>query len=314
MRKVFISYSEDDINLAHALKGWLVESGIPHFMASLEVKGGESWHHTIKSELDNTIALILICTENSMSSQEVLFEWAYAMGQGAPVIPIKWEYNVKLHSRLAPLSFHDFSDPRRQNKERLINEIKELYDSASVFNINKVGLNKIFTSRNLLNKYFGINKIVEEALPSSEVIVIARSLEAWAREYSLIGKAINDKSIQFRFGVVDPSAPKENWMITSDWARLDLSSALEKLDLIKISPESKGGLNIHLLPSSPLLSFVYFTHMNGYKIGILEVGASLSLEERTIFVFQSTNNGDTSILNRLHKMYSKVLESHKKIN
>jgi len=64
-----------------------------------------------------------------------------------------------------------------------------------------------------------------------------------------------------------------------------------------------------LLPSSPLLSFVYFSHSSNYEVGILEVGASLSLNERTAFILKTSENED-SILQRLHKMYKRVLTSH----
>ena len=106
MNHVFISYSLEQQDQALALKGQLNEARIVAFVDSglavsqHAVVPGEAWRDKLRAKIDECFAVVLICTDASMQSFEVCFEWSYAMGRGITVIPLVYESGCRLHSRL----------------------------------------------------------------------------------------------------------------------------------------------------------------------------------------------------------------------
>ena len=307
MIQIFISYSRDDEDKAFALKDRLRDRGIEVFIDVAGISPGDEWRDKLQKEIDESFAVVLICTNASMSSHEVTFEWAYALGRGIPVIPIKYEADCVLHTRLQVLQQLDFSNPRERSWDKLIYHLelaKNQINTTNTDSLNTIGISEVIFGREKLSEKYSTQKVIQRVEPNSELLVIARSCEAWARQYDDLQKVINQKHVRVRLAMVDPALPKERWMISKDYARLDAQTTLDKLQMIKIDPLSKGFLELYWLVGSPLFSFVHFMSHNKKPVGILEIGASLSLEERVALIL---NQG--TLLNRIYKIHIAMLES-----
>jgi len=311
MPHTFISYSRDDEDKAFSLDNRLKSAGIETFVDDATLRPGDEWRSTLQSALDSAFAVVVVCTGSSMASHEVSFEWSYAMGQSIPVIPVIYEPDCHLHTRLQVLQHLDFSDPRKRPWHRLRNLLIEARDKyrPTVGFLRKAGIVRIAFSRDELETAgHTISGILEQAKTGSELIVVARSCEAWARQYRDLQNAANVRSLHIKLAMVDPAIPKERWMIKSDYGQLDVEATLGKLRLIELGPGSKGSIKLYWLPSSPLFSFVHFVNQHNDQVGVLEAGASLPLSERTILIFRSGDTAEGIMLTRLHKMYARVLD------
>ena len=91
---MFISYAHKDVAHLNTLLAWLKEQGFQDreiWYDNQSIEGGDNWRDEITTALDSAYVIIVIVTENSMKSPYCIYEWAYAMGQGAPVIPLAFE-------------------------------------------------------------------------------------------------------------------------------------------------------------------------------------------------------------------------------
>ncbi len=116
MSHLFISYSHADAihltNFVDKLKNsgfkdhgedkdiWIDASGI---------EGGEEWREEIDKALEESFAVVILLTTNSVKSTFVLYEWAWALGNNVRVIPIL----VEEISDLPP----DFKHPLYERKQ-----------------------------------------------------------------------------------------------------------------------------------------------------------------------------------------------------
>ncbi|HEX5731292.1 MAG TPA: toll/interleukin-1 receptor domain-containing protein [Blastocatellia bacterium] len=310
MPHVFISYSHDDEDKARTVKDYLADAGIKAFIDTSKLKAGDEWRIELQSALDSAFAVIVICTKASMASQEVAFEWAYAMGQGTIIIPLIYEPDTRIHSRLQTLQHLQFSDPRQRpwgTLTKFLSDARDNYEPTSAF-LRQAGIFRIVYSRSDLGQEYSISGILNQVKASAELLVISRSGEAWAREFNHMQTALNEKSLHIRLALVNPDIPREQWMIRSDYAHSDTGSTVSKLNQIKIEQSSKGILQVYYLPSSPLFSFVHFEDQDSNKWGILEAGAGLPLNERTILILKSGDHEEGLILKRIHKIYASVLK------
>ncbi len=307
---VFISYASDDSDPALALKGRLRESNINAYVDSSEIRSGDEWRLAIEEALKSAFALIVVCTNRSMESKEVLFEWAYAMGRHIPVIPLIYEKGCVLHSRLQILQHLDFTNPRNRQWDKLVSDLNEANDQygLTVEYLKKAGILRIAFSRDELGSEYSVSKILDQVKPHSELFVVARSCEAWARQYLDLQNALNGKSLTVKLAMVDPDIPREQWMIKSDYAQLDVDATLGKLRMIALEPNSSGSIKLFCLPSSPLFSFVHFVNQDDSQRGLLEAGASLSLNERTIFVLGPGDAFEGVMLERFYRMHLRMLD------
>src|SRR5262249_32635275 len=67
----------------------------------------------------------LVLSANSVASSYVTFEWAYALGKGKTVIPIKLT-ECSVHPRLETIQHLDFSIPGASPWDSLIRRIREI--------------------------------------------------------------------------------------------------------------------------------------------------------------------------------------------
>jgi hypothetical protein len=79
---------------------------------------------------ESPIAVLVALSQNSTDSSYVTFEWAYALGKGKTVVPIRLE-SCKVHPRLEPIQYLDFSVPSSLPWNLLIERIREIEADAT---------------------------------------------------------------------------------------------------------------------------------------------------------------------------------------
>jgi|GEM_PF-1781150 len=88
MPKVFISYKRGDEVQRDELEEILDKKlSYQVWYDQADIKGGEPWRQVIEEGLEQCIACVVVVTDNIFSSKWVLFEIAFAMGFGLPIIP-----------------------------------------------------------------------------------------------------------------------------------------------------------------------------------------------------------------------------------
>ena len=85
---VFISHSTQDAYPAEAVKTKLREAGIDVWVDQDNLNAGDEWRREIDIRIANADALVLILSPNSYQAPYVIYEWAFALGQGKKIIPL----------------------------------------------------------------------------------------------------------------------------------------------------------------------------------------------------------------------------------
>ncbi len=93
MSHIFISYCHDDVNYLEQLVLWLNSQGInsTEIWYDHDIEAGKEWRKEITVALEESYAVVVILSKNSANRPYVIFEWAYAMGNGVEVIPAKFD-------------------------------------------------------------------------------------------------------------------------------------------------------------------------------------------------------------------------------
>lgn len=206
---IFVSYAREDEDIARALKDRLSEQGIQCAMDTGIIEAGDDWRAKVLKLIDRAAAVVVVCTSRSVGSQEVTSEWAYAMGVGIPVIPIVYKSGLKLPTALAGLDRLDFTSVAKRPWEKLVSRVREVLGESKVTSlaVRSIGVEKIFTSRHDFLKTYSLKTTLSVARDSSELLVVGRSLEAWAREFHLLRSAIVTKGLHVKMAVVNPNLP-----------------------------------------------------------------------------------------------------------
>ena len=86
---VFISYSTKNKNVADAVVADFEQNGIKCWYAPRDILPGEEWVTAITNALEGSKALVLIFTEESNNSRQVMNEIAVAFNAGLTIVPFK---------------------------------------------------------------------------------------------------------------------------------------------------------------------------------------------------------------------------------
>lgn len=130
MAIVFLSYSTKDHYFAELAGIKLAEAGIDLWRDQGQLRAGGDWRAGIESGIADSIAVIVALSQNSADSSYVTFEWAYGLGKGKTVVPLRLE-NCKIHPRLEPIQYLDFSVPGSLPWNLLIERIHEIESDAT---------------------------------------------------------------------------------------------------------------------------------------------------------------------------------------
>ena len=120
---VFISYSTKNKNVADAVVSDFEQHGIKCWYAPRDILPGEEWVTAITNALESSRALVLIFTEESNNSRQVMNEIAVAFNAGLTIVPFKLtdeQMSSELEYYLTRVHWLDaLSKPLRKNIEAL---------------------------------------------------------------------------------------------------------------------------------------------------------------------------------------------------
>lgn len=308
---VFISYARRDEDLARALKDRLHDASIVSFMDTSRIRAGDDWRDKVVRALDSSSLVVVVCTKNSVTSHEVTAEWAYAAGRGLSVIPVVYEAGLELPAGLDAFDRLDFVDPVYRQWDRLASRVLEIQADSPVTQsvIRSLGIEHIFMGRHGLINRFSVLQILAKTVNDSELLVVGRSLEAWAREFREIYASCERKNLRVRMALVDPALPAADWMIPTDYAAVDLSASIEKFKRMPVlSGECQGTFDLYFLPNSPLLSFICYQDTIG-KCGVFDISANLPFDDRCAFILRAGSRDSDGLLGSMLSVCNDMLNT-----
>jgi hypothetical protein len=130
MTTVFLSYSTKNHHFAELAGIKLAEAGINLWRDKGQLRAGSDWRGGIERGISESIAVLVALSEDSAESSYVTFEWAYGLGKGKTVVPVKLEA-CKVHPRLEPIQYLDFSIAGALPWNLLIERIREIEGDAT---------------------------------------------------------------------------------------------------------------------------------------------------------------------------------------
>jgi len=130
MTTVFLSYSTNDHYFAELAGIKLAEAEITLWRDQGQLRAGSDWRSGIEYGISESIAVLVAMSQDSVESSYVTFEWAYGLGKGKTIVPLRLEaFNV--HPRLEPIQYLDFSVPGSLPWNLLIERIQEIENDAT---------------------------------------------------------------------------------------------------------------------------------------------------------------------------------------
>ncbi|MBS0204488.1 MAG: toll/interleukin-1 receptor domain-containing protein [Planctomycetes bacterium] len=130
MPTVFLSYSTKDHYFAELAGIKLAEAGINLWRDQGQLRAGRDWRDGIERGISDSIAVVVALSTNSAESSYVTFEWAYGLGKGKTIVPLKLD-TCKIHPRIEPIQYLDFSMPGSLPWNLLIERIQEIEADAT---------------------------------------------------------------------------------------------------------------------------------------------------------------------------------------
>src|ERR1043166_3395048 len=122
---VFLSYSTKDYFFAELLAKNLAEVGIRLWRDQDKLRAGSQWRQGIEEAISECLAVLVALSTNSADSAYVTYEWAYALGKGKAVIPMKLT-ECEIHPKLETIQHLDFTIPTALPWASLVERIREI--------------------------------------------------------------------------------------------------------------------------------------------------------------------------------------------
>ncbi|MBC8171018.1 MAG: toll/interleukin-1 receptor domain-containing protein [Anaerolineae bacterium] len=107
MIQIFISYSRRDRQFAQQLSESLHTVGLGVWIDLQDIHAGSKWGEAIQEGLDNSQAMIVVISPDSMNSENVKDEWQYFFDHKKPIIPVLFR-PAKVHFQLNRIQHIDF--------------------------------------------------------------------------------------------------------------------------------------------------------------------------------------------------------------
>lgn len=166
MSHIFISYNRKDKARLDTLLEWLkTHSFSDHeIWYDHQIEGGNNWREEIATALNESFVVVVIVSNNSVQSTYCTYEWAYAMGQGIPILPLVFE-DVSIADIPTPLSAKQFTNCIETIPSSLKEQIWRLKSTPpQVAAINRIIFDTIYDTH---RRYF-ILAWIEDGLTSFE--------------------------------------------------------------------------------------------------------------------------------------------------
>jgi len=125
VKSIFLSYSSQDYFFAEMLAIKLGAENFTIWRDQGSIRAGDDWRQSIEEGIRDCLAVVVALSISSAESPYVTYEWAYAIGMGKPVIPVKLS-ECRVHPRLEPNHYIDFSYPKALPWNQLVERLKEI--------------------------------------------------------------------------------------------------------------------------------------------------------------------------------------------
>ncbi|OUL76780.1 toll/interleukin-1 receptor domain-containing protein [Paraburkholderia hospita] len=125
MTMVFLSYSTVDYFFAELAEIRLHEYGIEMWRDKKKLRAGSDYQEDIEYGIADSIAVLIALSPHSSVSSYVTYEWAYALGKGKSIIPLKIA-PCEVHPRLASTQILSFANPDALPWSSLAERIREI--------------------------------------------------------------------------------------------------------------------------------------------------------------------------------------------
>jgi len=125
MSTIFLSYSKKDYFFAELAEIKLADGDIKLWRDQGQLSAGSDWRYGIERGISESLAVVVALSANSTESPYVTFEWAYALGKGKAVIPVKLT-ECHVHPKLETIQYLDFTVAEALPWTSLINRIREI--------------------------------------------------------------------------------------------------------------------------------------------------------------------------------------------
>ena len=125
MANVFLSYSTKDHFFAELASIKLAEARITLWRDQGQLRAGTDWRQGIEQGISGSLAVLVALSSNSSESSYVTYEWAYALGKGKAIIPLKLN-ECSIHPKLETIQYLDFSVPGALPWASLIERVREI--------------------------------------------------------------------------------------------------------------------------------------------------------------------------------------------
>ncbi|MBX3066908.1 MAG: toll/interleukin-1 receptor domain-containing protein [Anaerolineae bacterium] len=138
MSHIFISYAHADKTYIDKLLAWFESKSFAahDYWYDQHIESGANWRDDITEALDQAFAILVVVTEASVKSLYCVYEWAYAMGQGIPVLPLLFE-ELSITDIPSPLRSQQFTDCTERIPDLLheqLNRLKSVPPQIAVIN------------------------------------------------------------------------------------------------------------------------------------------------------------------------------------
>ena len=107
-QQYFFSYSRKDADFVIKLAGDLKKTGINTWVDQLDILSGARWDDSIEKGLRDASGMLVVLSETSIQSENVMDEVSYALSKGKRVLPLLI-HNCDIRFRLARLQYIDFT-------------------------------------------------------------------------------------------------------------------------------------------------------------------------------------------------------------
>jgi HEAT repeat protein len=125
---VFISYRGEDGEFVADLTRQLEGASFKVWLENERLRTEGEWRESSDQAIREAFALIVVMTPAAKLSDQITYEWTFALGGGARVIVVQYQ-PTELSPRLASLPALDFTDPMTRPWGRLIRMVNDAFDS-----------------------------------------------------------------------------------------------------------------------------------------------------------------------------------------
>ena len=132
---VFISHSSQDKNVADAICSALEANGIRCWIAPRDIRPGMSWPEAIMDAIEGTRIMVLVLSQHSNRSEQVMREVSESVSSGSVVIPFRIEEVIPSKALRYFLSTPHWLDaltpPIEAHIQKLISSVRSFLDGAA---------------------------------------------------------------------------------------------------------------------------------------------------------------------------------------